>query len=111
MIDQKEAAELVVLDELQLFLEPAHCLGVIDGAERVAFDQSGETQVGQRLRSGRAFGAAEVGEGVTEVARDIERLAALGDGQRRGDSIRTVIEQRNDFVQWPQVKFAVRISN
>src|SRR4029077_4815899 len=70
---------------------------------------SGLAQLGQRLGCGRATRAAEVREGVAQVARDVEGLTALGEDQRSSDSIRTVTEQRHDFVQWPQVKFAVRI--
>ena len=111
VIDEKKAAELMVLDELQLFREPAQRWRMVERARRVALLHAGVAQLGQRLRSGRATRAAKVGKGVAEVARQVEGLAALGDSQCHGDSIRTVIEQRNDFVQWPQAKFAVRISH
>ena len=111
MVDEKEAAELVVLDEPQLFVEPAHCLGVIEGAWRVALLHPRVAQLGQHLRGGGATRPAEVGEGVAEVARQVEGRTAVGDDQRSGDSIRTVNEQRHDFFEWPQVKFAVGISH
>src|SRR4029077_9368067 len=111
VINEEEATELMVLDELQLVFETTHRLRVVEGARRVALPHSGLAQLGQRLGCGRATRAAEVREGVAQVARDVEGLTALGEDQRSSDSIRTVTEQRHDFVQWPQVKFAVRISH
>src|SRR4029077_18398454 len=108
VINEEEATELMVLDELQLVFETTHRLRVVEGARRVALPHSGLAQLGQRLGRGRATRAAEVREGVAQVARDVEGLTALGEGQRSSDSIRTVTEQRHVFVQWPQVKFAVR---
>src|SRR5436309_1014328 len=100
-----------MLDEPQFIVEPAHGLGVIQGARRVALLHTSDAQLGQRPRGGGTTRSAEVGEGVAQVARQIEGLTALRDGQCNGDSIRTVIEQRHDFFQWSQVKFAVRISH
>src|SRR5437899_188190 len=111
MIDEEEATELVVLDQLQLVFETTHRLRVVEGARRVALPHSGVAQLGQRLGRGGATRAAEVREGVAQVAREVEGLTALGDDQCSGDSIWTVTEQRHDFVQWPQVKFAIRISH
>src|SRR6266540_2883975 len=111
VVDEEKAAELVKLDELQFFREPADGLGMIERAWGIAFLHPRVAQLGQRLRCGRAIGTPEVGEGVAQVARQIEGLAALGNGQSRSDSIQTVMKQRHDFFQWPQVKLAVRISH
>ena len=100
-----------MLDEPQFFVEPAYGLGVIQGARRVALLHPSDAQLGQRLRGGGPVCPAEVGERVSQVARQVEGLTALGDGQCSGDSIRTVIEQRHDFFEWSQVKFAVGISH
>ena len=110
MIDEKEAAELVELDELQFFIEPPDGLRMVHGPRRIARLEPTGAQLGQGLRSGGTVRSAKVGKAVAEIAGQIECLAALGNGQSRRDSIRTVSVQRNDFVQWPQVKFAVRTS-
>ena len=111
MIDEEKAAELMMLDQLQFVFEPAHCRWAIERAFRVALIQTRSAQLGKSLGCGRTIGSPEVGKCVPQVTRQIERTAALGDGQRSGDSIRTVMKQRNDFVQWPQVKFTVGISD
>ena len=100
-----------MLDQPQFFVEPTHGLGVIEGAWRIAFLHPGVAQLRQCLRGGGSIGSPEVGEGVPQVARQIECPAALRDGQGSGDSIWTVMKQRYDFFQWPQVKLAVGISH
>src|SRR5438876_4477113 len=46
MINKKEAAELVMLDEPQFFVEPAHGLGVMERARRVALPYPRAAQLG-----------------------------------------------------------------
>ena len=80
VIDEKEAAELMMLDQHQFCLEPAHCLRVIERVFRVALLQTGMAQLGEGLGCGRAIGPPEVGECVTQIARQIEGATTLGDG-------------------------------
>src|SRR5881394_6372 len=99
-----------MLDQRQLFAEPSFGGIAVQRVFRVAIAHPGAAQLGECLRRGRARGlewAAKLGEGVPQVAGQIEGPTALGDGQTIGDSIRTVFEQRNDFFQSPQVKLAV----
>ncbi len=80
VINQEEPAEAMVFDECQLFRQPPLGIGAVGGALRVALAQLGAAQLGERLRRRCAIGTAEIGEGVSQIARQIERPTALGDG-------------------------------
>src|SRR5207248_6677818 len=62
----------------------------------------------ERLRGGRPVGPAEVWEAIAQIPGEVESPAALGEQERVGDSIGTVVEQRRGFRGRPQVELAVR---
>ncbi len=107
VVNEKKARQAVVLHQPQLFGEPRLGVGPVYATRGVALVHPSPAQLRQRARRGRAIGAFEVGEAVTQVAREIEGPAALGEGLRSGDSIGTVSEQRSGFGRRAQVKFAV----
>ncbi len=96
-----------MLDQPQLLGEPRLGLGAQRRVRRVALVQPRPAQLGQRPGRGRAAGAAEVGERVPEVARQVERAAARRDLERDGDRGGTVAEQRGGVLRRPQRELAV----
>ncbi len=111
VIDEKEPAEPVVLDQSQFLGEPPLRLVAVQGAGGGALFEPRAAQLGQRLWGGRALGAVEVGKAISQIAREIEPTAALRQRQTVSDSIWTVKKQRLDFIPRTQEELAVRMTH
>ncbi len=109
VIDQKEPAEPVVLDEPQLLGEPPLRLAAVQGAGGVALFEPRAAQLSERPRSGSALGAVEVGKPISQIPREIEPTAPLRQGHTISDSIWTVTKQRFDLLRRAQEELAVRM--
>jgi hypothetical protein len=107
VIDEKEPAQPMPLDERQLGREPALGLVAVRGAGGVTLLEARPAQLGEGLRGRRAVGAVKVGKPVAEIPREIERPTALRQHQRGGDSFRTVTKQLRDLARRPQEKLAI----
>src|SRR5689334_21956405 len=77
------------------------------GAHRVALLEASAAQLGERLGGGGALDAVKVGKAIPQVTREIEAFAALREGQRIDDSIRTVTKQLMDIVRRTQEELTV----
>src|SRR4029077_11808778 len=110
-IDEKEPAEPVMLDQPQLFGEPPLRLAAVWRVEGVALLEPRAAQLGERLRGGRARGAAGGGEAISQIAREIEPPAAFRQRLTISDSIWTVMKQRLYFFPRTQEELAVRTAH
>src|SRR5213082_1746993 len=101
----------MVFDECQLLLEAPQGVVTVRRAGGIQLFQLRPAQLSEGAWGGGEVRPSKVGEGVPEVARQVEGPASFRQHNGIGDSIGTVTEQLLDLLRRPQEELAVRMAH
>ncbi len=93
-VHEKKPTEFVVIDQIQLFLHPPQRVSPVLGSRRVIFVELTTTKFRERTWRSLSVLTTEVRKGITEIFCEVEPCATLGDCERVGDSIGSIMENR-----------------